>query len=366
MMRMPCAAALIAAALCVTLLAGCSNAVQPGAANRTPSDPSHALIGLLLPDSVTARYEAEDRPAFVAQIHKRCPGCSVAYQNASADAGKQQLQAESMLARGVDVLVLDPVDGGAAASIVNEAASQGVPVIAYDRLIDSSDLSFYISADNRRVGVLQAQALVDRLRELGAKTGTGILMVNGSQTDHNAKLYEQGAQSVLKTSGLTVLSSFDSPDWSAAQAQTWVAGQITQYGGRIQGVYAANDSLAQGSIAAMQAAGVSPIPVTTGQDAEIAAIQRILTGTQYMTVYKPIKDQARIAADAAIALTRGEKVPATTTTRIGGKDIPTRLLTPLPVTATDVQNVIVDSGFHTAAQICTPRYEQACQEHGIR
>lgn len=359
------AAAFAAAALCAILLAGCSNAVQPGSGARTPSDPNHAIIGLLLPDSTTARYEASDRPEFQREIARQCPGCTVAYQNASADAGKQQLQAESMLARGVSVLVLDPVDGRAAVSIVNEAAAQGVPVIAYDRLIESPDLAFYISADNERVGVLQATSLVDRLRDLGVPEGSGVLMVNGSQTDNNATQYEKGALPVLDGSGYRVLASFDSPDWAGSQAQSWVAGQLTQFGHKIKGIYAANDGLAQGAIAAMQAAGVSPLPPVTGQDAEVAAIQRILTGTQYMTVYKPIDTQARIAADAAIAITRGKRPPATSTTTVGGKSVPTRLLTPVGVTVDNVKRVVIDSGFHSAAEICTPAYVSACREHGI-
>lgn len=359
------AVSLLAAAACVLALVGCSNAVAPGDTSHAVVDPAHARIGLLLPDSSTTRYEASDRPAFEQRIREKCPGCSVAYQNASADAARQQQQAESMLAQGVAVLVLDAVDGKAAASIVNEAVAKGVPVIAYDRIIDSPSLSFFVSANSEQVGVLQAQALVDRLRELKVPAGSGILMVDGSPTDDNARSYKKGAHSVIDTSGYTVLAEFDTPDWAGSEAQTWVAGQITQFGNRITGVYAANDGLAQGAIAALQAAGVSPVPPTTGQDAEVGAVQRILAGTQYMTVFKPITKQATIAADAALTIVRGGHPKGSTTTKVGNSEVPTITLTPVTVTVKNVKNVVIDSGFHTVAQICTPAYKTYCKEHGI-
>jgi D-xylose transport system substrate-binding protein len=349
----------------VFALVGCSNAVTPGDTSHGAADPQHAMIGLLLPDSTTTRYESDDRPAFEARVHAKCPGCSVAYQNASADAARQQQQAESMLARGVAVLVIDAVDGKAAASIVNEAAAKGVPVIAYDRIINSPDLAFFVSADSPRVGVLQARALVDRLRELGVPKGAGILVVNGSPTDDNARQYKDGAHTILDTSGYTVLAEYNTPDWAGSEAQTWVAGQITQFGSKIAGVYAANDGLAQGAIAALQAAGMEPVPPTTGQDAEVAAVQRILAGTQYMTVYKPIRKQAAIAADAAITLVHGGTPTGTSVTTAGSKEIPTVTLTPVTVTVKNVKKVVIDSGFHTAAQVCTPAYVAFCREHGI-
>ncbi|WP_243061632.1 sugar ABC transporter substrate-binding protein [Humibacter sp. RRB41] len=364
-MRLLRAGSVLAAVACLLAVAGCTNAVAPGDSSHATVDPAHATIGLLLPDSTNTRYESADRPSFEARIAQRCPGCTVAYQNASADAARQQTQAESMLAQGVAVLVLDAVDGEAAASIVNEAAAKGVPVIAYDRIIDSPDVAYFVSADNHKVGQLQAQALVDRLHQLGKPAGSGILMVNGSPTDNNAILYKKAAHEVLDHSGFTVLAEYDTPDWAGSEAQTWVAGQITQFGSRIAGVYAANDGLAQGAIAALQAAGVDPVPPTTGQDAEVAAVQRILAGTQYMTVYKPIRKQAQLAADAALTLVRGGHPKGTSTTKVGDHDVPTTTLTPVTVTLDNVKRVVIDSGFHTVAQICTPAYAVYCKEHGI-
>jgi D-xylose transport system substrate-binding protein len=355
------------ALLSLAALGACTNAVSPGgAAHHTAANPSKAAIGLLLPDSTNTRYEAEDRPFFVAEIAKLCPGCTVKYQNASADASKQQAQAEAMLSQGISVLVLDAVDGEAAVSIVNSAIAQNVPVIAYDRLIDSPDLSYYVSFDNRKVGVLQGQALVDKLKQEGVPRGAGILMVNGSPTDNNAILYKKGAHSVIDDSGYTVLAQYDTPDWAGSEAQAWVAGQITQFGDKITGIYAANDSLAQGAITAMQAAGVSPIPPTTGQDAELAGVQRIIAGTQYMTVYKPMKDEAEKTARLAINLVKGEHPPGETTVQAGGASVQSFELTPVAVTAQNMQSTVIASGFHTARQVCTPTYERYCKKYGIK
>lgn len=282
MNRAPRAVAIaIAAAFTALALTACTN----GVGGSEPTDPSTAKIGLLLPDSVTARYDAADRPYFEARIAQLCPDCEVLYGNADGDTAKQQQQAESMLTQGVSVLVLDPYDGKAAASIVGLATARGVPVISYDRLIDSPDLAYYISFDNELVGRLQAQALVDRLTQLGVDPSDGgILMVNGAPTDNNASQFKAGAHAVIDASGYEVLAEFDTPGWDPAKAQDWVAGQITRFGSRIVGVYAANDPTAGGAIASLKAAGVDPLPPVTGQDAELAGLQRILTGDQYMTV----------------------------------------------------------------------------------
>ena len=288
--------------LTAVTLTACSNGSGNSSGGST-SGASTAQIGLLLPDSVTARYEAADKPFFEAKVKELCSGCKVLYANADGDASKQQQQAESMLTQGVKVLVLDPFDGEAAASIVGEAKAKNVPVISYDRLINSPDSNYYISFDNEKVGQLQAQALVDKLKKDGVASGSGILMVNGSPTDNNATLFKKGAHSVIDSSGFKVLAEFDTPGWDPAKAQDWVSGQVSQFKDQIKGVYAANDGTGGGAIAAMKAANLNPFPPVTGQDAELAGIQRILSGDQYMTVYKAIKPEAEKAAELAIDLT---------------------------------------------------------------
>lgn len=346
-------------------LAGCSNGAEtPGGGGNN----SGAKIGLLLPDSVTARYESADRPYFEAKVKDLCSDCEVLYANADGDAAKQQQQAESMITQGVKVLVLDPFDGEAAAAIVASAKAQNIPVISYDRLINSADLSYYISFDNEKVGELQATALVQKLKDDGVQPGDGgILMVNGSPTDNNASQFKAGAHKIIDASGYTVLAEFDTPGWDPAKAQDWVTGQITQFGNQIKAVYAANDGTGGAAIAAMKAAGFNPMPPVTGQDAELAGIQRILAGDQFMTVYKALKPEAERAAQLAVDLVNGkaDKGDTTVTTK-GGADIQSFLLTPVAVTVDNIESTVVADGFYKASDICTADYAAACEKAGIK
>ncbi|MFP3467334.1 sugar ABC transporter substrate-binding protein [Leifsonia sp. SIMBA_070] len=359
-------AAILLTALSLT---ACSNGSGNSSGSST-KDASSASIGLLLPDSVTARYEAADKPYFEAKVKDLCSGCKVLYANADGDASKQQQQAESMLTQGVKVLVLDPFDGEAAASIVGEAKAKNVPVISYDRLINSPDSNYYISFDNEKVGKLQGQALVDKLKKDGVASGAGILMVNGSPTDNNATLFKKGAHSVIDSSGYKVLAEFDTPGWDPAKAQDWVSGQVSQFKDQIKGVYAANDGTGGGAIAAMKAANLSPLPPVTGQDAELAGIQRILAGDQYMTVYKALKPEAEKAAELAVDLTKGDKPKGDTTVNTaGGAAIQSFLLTPVAVTTDNIESTVVKDEFYgpnSASQICTADYKADCDKYGIK
>jgi D-xylose transport system substrate-binding protein len=347
--RLRRAAALFVAACLALPLTACG---QGGGTEGT--------IALLLPDAKTARYETFDRPVFEARVAE-LGDYRVAYTNADQDAAKQQQQAESALASGAGVLVLDPVDSRAAASIVNEANAQGVPVIAYDRMIEGGKLAYYVSFDNEKVGTLQAQALVEGMTAEG-RADDGILMVNGSPTDSNAAQFRKGALEILQKTGLNILASYDTPDWSPDKAQDWVAGQLTRYDDQVAGVYAANDGIAGGAISAMKAADVMPWPIVTGQDADLAAIQRIVSGDQYMTVYKALKTQAKRAADVAVALLRGEEITAPT--EVDG--VPATLLDPVAVTVDDILTTVVADGFWTVDDICTPTYQAACERAGLR
>ncbi|NEM90728.1 sugar ABC transporter substrate-binding protein [Galbitalea soli] len=345
----------VLAAVTFALVAGMLAACSLGTAS------TGLKIGLLLPDSVTTRYDSADRPFFEKRIHELDPSATVLYANADGDAANQQQQAESMLTAGAKVLVLSPFDSKAAQAIVTESLARGVPVISYDRLIAGGKAAYYISFDNERVGEMQATALIEKLHSSGVPSGSGILEVNGSPTDANAIQFKAGAHRVLASSGYTTLAEFDTPGWIPSQAQDWVSGQITKYGDRITGVLAANDSVAGGVIAALKAAGLRRLPPVTGQDAELAGLQRILVGDQYMTVFKDLKPEADKAAELAIALSRHQK-PAGQTTVDG---VPSFLLSPVSVTAGTIADTVVKDGFYTAAQICTPTYAAACRANGL-
>jgi D-xylose transport system substrate-binding protein len=327
-------------------------------------------IALLLPETKTARYESQDRPLFTNKVKALCPDCSIIYSNADQDASKQQQQAEAAITNGAKVLVLDPVDSASAAAIVTRAAQSKIPVISYDRLITGAKVDYYISFDNVQVGKLQATSLVNEMKKQGNGSGT-IFMINGAPTDNNAKLFKQGAHSVLDNSGLKIGKEYDTPDWSPDKAQTEAQQAITALGKNgFQGVYAANDGTAGGAIAAMKGAGVNPgTKPTTGQDAELAAIQRILAGQQFMTVYKAIKPEAEDAAQLAVALVQGKSAPSGMVngkTDNGNGQVPSVLLKPVAVTADNVQDTIVKDGFWKPSQICTSAYASACKKHGVQ
>ncbi|HEY2959292.1 MAG TPA: sugar ABC transporter substrate-binding protein, partial [Actinomycetota bacterium] len=315
------------------------------------------------------RYEAQDRPLFEAKVKALCSDCEIIYSNADQDAAKQQSQAEAALTNGAKVMVLDPVDSASAGAMVQKAKAKNVPVISYDRLILNADVDYYISFDNEKVGQLQGTALVDKLKGDG-KSGS-IVMINGAPTDNNAKLFKQGAHSVIDSSGFKVAKEYDTPDWSPDKAQTEMEQAITAVGKTgFQGVYVANDGMAGGAIAAMKGQGIKPSTrPTTGQDAEVAGLQRILTGDQLMTVYQPIKKIASTAAELAVDLVNGKRADAdklaTAKVNNGQKDVPSVLLDTVVVTKDNIKDTVIADGFTKASELCTGPYQKDCAAAGI-
>jgi D-xylose transport system substrate-binding protein len=263
--------------------------------------------------------------------------------------------------------VLDPVDAASAGAIVTRAKQSDIPVVSYDRLITDADIDYYISFDNEQVGKLQGDSLVKKLTDDGAKGD--IIMINGAPTDNNAKLFKEGAHSVIDSSDYKIAKEYDTPDWSPDKAQQEMEQAITAVGkDGFVGVYAANDGTAGGAIAAMKGNGVDPKKIpTTGQDAELAAIQRILIGEQYMTVYKAIKPEAEQAAELAVQLAKGETPPEPKDKVDNGMEqVPSILLTPVAVTKDNINDTIVKDGFWSADEICTGKYASACKSAGIQ
>jgi len=347
-----------------------SCAKRESSAGGNDSKESRAIgakkIALLLPESKTARYESKDRPYFEAKVKALCPGCQVLASNANQDASQQHAQAEAALTNGANVLVLDAVDSASATVIATKAKALKVPVIAYDRLIPGTDaIDYYVSFDNEAVGKLQGEAL---LHALAGRADAQVVMINGSAADNNGLLFKKGAHSALDGK-VSVRKEYDTPDWSPDKAQDEMTQALTAMGDRLDGVYAANDGTAGGAIAAMKAAGLKSLPPVTGQDAELAAVQRIVLGEQYMTVYKSIREQAEAAAVLACHLALGEPVPPQITggktVSNGKKDIPAVLLVPIAVTKEKVKETVLADGFWTRDQVCTARYEAACKALGL-
>jgi D-xylose transport system substrate-binding protein len=335
-------------------LAACgANDAQTGSADGDGAK----KIALLLPESKTTRYEAFDRPLFEQKVAELCDDCEVVYFNADQDPAKQQQQVESAITEQVDVMVLDPVDGEAAAGLVTSAQDADIPVIAYDRFIAGSD--YYMSFDNAQVGKLQAEALVEAVGGSGS-----ILMLNGAPTDPNAGQFKEGAHSVLDSSDVEILAEYDNPDWSPENAQQWTTDQLGKFQpSEINGVYAANDGQAGGVVAALTGAGMArdALPPITGQDAELAAIQRIVAGEQYMTIYKPIKVEAEKAAEVAVDIANGEEI--TGTTDFEGVD--SFIFDPIIVTQDNVADTVVADEFYTVEEICAGAYADACKAAGL-
>jgi D-xylose transport system substrate-binding protein len=323
-------------------------------------------IALLLPESKTTRYEAFDRPLFEKKVKELCADCKLVYSNADQDAAKQQSQAEAALVQGIDVLVLDAVDANAAVAIVGSAKKKNVPVIAYDRLISGAPIDFYVSFDNFTIGKQQGEALLAALSAGGDPKRGQIVMINGSPTDPSAGDYKRGAHAALDGK-VNIGKEFDTPDWSPDKAQQEMEQSITALGkDKIIGVYAANDGTAGGAIAAMKRAGYQTLPPITGQDAELAAVQRIIAGDQYMTIYLRIKDEADAAAIAAVDILQGRKPASKVETDNGVAKVPSVLVDAVPVTKDKVKDTIIADGFYTAAQVCTAEFAKACTELGIK
>jgi D-xylose transport system substrate-binding protein len=359
----------LAAVAAAALVAGCGddNGGSSGGGGGGGGGDKGGKIAFLLPESKTARYETQDKPRFEKKVKELCASCEILYSNADQDASKQQQQAEAAITQGANVLVLDPVDSESAAGIVERAKQSDIPVISYDRLILNADVDYYVEFDSPAVGKSQAEGLI---KGMGGGDGKSIVMINGAPTDNNAKLFKEGAHSGFEDGGVKIAKEYDTPDWSPDKAQQEMDQAITSLGkDSIDGVYAANDGTAGGAIAAMKGAGLDPAKVpVTGQDAELAAIQRVLAGEQYLTVYKAIQPLVDAAAPMAVALAQGKDVPSDLTNGTednGKKDVPTMKIDTTVVTKDNVKDTIVADGYWPTADICTAEYKAACAKAGI-
>jgi D-xylose transport system substrate-binding protein len=361
--------AIAAVALGIAACGSSSSTSSTSTSTGTASTGSGPTVALLLPENQTARYETHDRPDFAAKLKTLCPTCKLLYSNATQDATKQQSQADAALTQGAKVLVLDPVDAGSAGAIVTEANARHIPVISYDRLITNSAVDYYVSFDNARVGMLQASALDAALKANGHATGP-IIMINGDPADNNAKLFKQGALAQFAKDGVKIAKQYDTPGWLGSNAQNEAQQAITALGNNgFAAIYGANDDMAEGGIAAMMGAGIDPkTRPTTGQDASLAGVQRILAGTQYMTVYKAVTAEAQDAAELAAAVAQGQQPPAgliNVQTPNGKKTVPSVILTPVSVTTSNIKATVVKDNFWTVGEICTSAYAAACKAAGI-
>ncbi|MBB6635840.1 D-xylose ABC transporter substrate-binding protein [Cohnella thailandensis] len=298
-------------------------------------------------DTLLEERWLKDRDMFRAAGEAR--GANVVIMEANGDDAKQISQAETMISQGVDILVIAPHNAEATAAIVKKAHSAGIKVLAYDRLIKNSDVDLYVSFDNEMVGELQARAIT-RLVPKGK-----YVYIGGADTDNNAHLFKAGVFNVLQPlidrGDITVVYDQWTKDWTPANALVNMKQALDASGDQIDAVIAANDATAGSVIEALAEAGLAgKIPVA-GQDADLAAAQRIVAGTQTMTVYKPIKLLADKAADLAVKLARGEDVQADKKLNNGKIEVPSVLLTPIAVDRSNLEDTIISDGFHSREDV---------------
>ncbi|BEP28910.1 sugar ABC transporter substrate-binding protein [Helicovermis profundi] len=329
------------AGLLLTSLTGCAS--KPVAEEKTaPEVKKQIVIGFSMDTLKEERWQ-KDRDIFVAEAEKL--GAKVLVQAANGDDSKQVEQAENLLAQGVDVLVVVPHNGKIAASIVESAHAENVPVLAYDRLVDG-DVDYYISFDNEKVGELQADYVT---KKLGITKGN-FVYIGGAPTDNNALLFRAGAVKVLKSfPDIKIVYDQYSKDWQPSEAQKHMENALTATNNDVVAVIAANDGTAGGASAALAEQKLN-IPLT-GQDAEIAACQRIVEGTQSMTVFKPIQIIAENAAKIAVDMANGSEIKTTSTVKNSVKEVPSILLSPVVVDKDNMKEVIVDTGFHSEEDV---------------
>jgi D-xylose transport system substrate-binding protein len=339
------AVVLVFATIFASLGIACVQSPQESGANGKPKS-GRIRIGLSMDTLKEERWQ-RDRDLFVAHAEKL--GAEVLVQAANSDDKVQTQQAENLLTQGVDVLVVIPHNGEVAASIVESAKRQNVPVIAYDRLIRNSQLDLYISFDAVKIGQMQGQYLVEH-----APKGNYVL-IGGAPTDNNAVLLRQGQMQALKPAidrgDIKVIADQWARDWLASEALRHMENALTQAKNDVVAVLVSNDGTAGGVIQALEGQKLAGKVLVSGQDADLPALQRIVGGTQSMTIYKPIESLARRATEAAIALARREKVETTSVVNNGKLDVPSILLDPIVVDKNNIVETVIKDGYQKMEDI---------------
>jgi D-xylose transport system substrate-binding protein len=327
------------------LLAMTAAACGGGSTQRRPG-PERLKIGLLL-DSVTEERWNRDRDLFIERAKEL--GADVVVKEANRDPALQEQQARELLNEGVKALVVVPADTEKASAIVTAAAEKKVPVISYDRLIRNADVALYVSFDNVKVGRMQAEYLLNQ-----APKGN-YLLIGGAPSDYNAKLLRQGQMEMLKPAVAAGSVKIVGDDWAenwdpaAARAQTEAA--LTKTGNKLTAVIASNDHTANGVIEALAAHKLAGKVLVSGQDAELEAVRRIVKGTQAMTVYKPLRPLARMAAGAAVNMAKGQTEDGLVSINNGMKDVPARLLEPISVDKSTIDSTVIADGYHKRDEV---------------
>ena len=322
---------------------------------KGPNDP--VVIGFSMD---TLKEERWQRDKDLVEKRAKELGMQVNVQVANGDDNLQIKQAENLLTQGVDVLIVAPHNGEIAASIVEAAHRQGVPVISYDRLIKNSDVDLYVSHQVVRIGEMQAKYLLDHVN----KKPASFVIVGGSPTDNNAILLHTGQMNILKPavdrSDVKIVADQYAKEWQASAALNIVENALTQANNQVDAVVCSNDGTARGAIQALEGQNLAGKVLVSGQDADLASIKLIAEGKQTMTIYKPIQPLAAGAVDAAVKLARGEKVETADTIDNGSKKVPALLFEPVAVDRNNILSTVVKDGYHKLEDICSGIPPEKC------
>jgi len=368
------ALAAVGAGVALALSACGANSANPpaatgGGSTQAPGGAAgNTKVGVILPETATsARWEGFDKPMI--QEAMKAEGLDADVQNAQGDVTKFTTLADGMITQGVKVLVIASINSEVGKTVATKAAAAGIPTIDYDRLNLGGSSKYYVSFDNTKVGELQGQALADALK---GKTGAQVIEIEGAPTDNNATLFYNGQQKILKplyeAGTLKLVKSQAIDAWDNQKGGNTFEQFLTQNNGKVDGVVAANDGLA-GAVITILKKNALKVPVT-GQDATAAGLQAVLRGDQYMTVFKPIKEEAAATAKLAAALAKGDTAAADKIATqkekdpTGNRDVPSVLLTPQPITKANVK-LVIDQKYVTAAEVCTGDVQPLCAAAGI-
>ncbi|MBY0149049.1 D-xylose ABC transporter substrate-binding protein [Neobacillus niacini] len=333
--------------LLVLMLAACgqdasSGSTSSGSDSKDKGKDDMLKIGLSVSDLTLERWQ-HDRDFFVAKAEEL--GAEVVVQSANGDEAKQLSQVQNMLSQDIDALVIIAINSDALSTVVDQAKAEGIPVLAYDRLINGTDIDAYVSFDNVRVGEMQAEYLVEQV-----PSGKYFLM-GGSPTDNNAKMFREGQMNIIQplvdSGDIEVAGDQWAKNWDANEALKIMENTLTANKNDIDAVVASNDSTAGGAIQALDAQGLAGKVVISGQDADLAAVQRIAEGTQTMTVYKPIKTIAEKSAEVAVQLAKGETPESDSSVNNGKVDVPFIKLDPIKVGKENLVDTVIKDGFHS-------------------
>jgi len=317
----------------------------PGGTGRSAKQGGPVRIGFSMDTLKEERWQRDKQ--FVEQRCKEL-GAECEVQVANSDDAVQTKQCDNLLTKGVDVLIVAPHNGQIAASIVEAAHRQGVPVISYDRLIRNADVDLYVSHQVVKIGQMQAQYALDN-RPKG-----NYVLIGGSATDNNALLLRDGQMNVLKPAidrgDIKIVSDQFAKEWKAEEAHRITEDALTKTGNDIQAIVASNDGTAGGAISALPPQLLGKVLVT-GRDASLDAVQRVVQGEQSMTIYKPIQPLAFSAVESAIKLARGEKVDTKDTVNNGKKDVPSILFEPMVLDKSNVMQTVIKDGYHKVEDV---------------